>query len=149
METAMRARLVAYRNAAPSPAVWRRIEAQISPQPAPPARLSSTAATVLSAILVFGVALTGLGAELLEAANATWAPTGDRTHNRLTPIELAVAERAAAPGPWDAIMPPPKERPASDWREAYNRVHWIQVRESGGAAEVPATFQPPADIQVQ
>jgi hypothetical protein len=134
---AMRYGLTPYRGAEPSKNVWRRIEAEL--EPAPPVRrrasISFSGTAALSVCIMVVLAVTGLGAEL-NSSNGVWTSYGEPVGYRLSDIDSAVAKRAAAPGPWDAIMPPPAVADArpSDPREAYNRALWQAEAPSRAAA---------------
>lgn len=116
-------------EAEPSDEVWQRIASDVAARRNPrPRRVSFHRASLLSVVLLVGLAATGLGVQLNASGQATIDWSTSRTV-RLSATELSLAQRAAA-GEWDRIMPPdpvPARRAGREHREAYNRTQWLAL----------------------
>jgi hypothetical protein len=132
--------LSSYRHAQPSEVVWSQIAAEIatSRQRRPPG-VSLSRATMLSVVLVAGLALTSLGAQVHRTAATRSRLAAATVMDGLGPVDYEVALRAATPGTFDMRLPPESARPFTRGtpREAYNRAAWLVdlPRPAGGNAE--------------
>lgn len=128
--SALRAGYGPWREAEPSRRVWDRIAADLEPgESQHPGRVSFHRATMLSVVVLLGVALAGLGsgpgAGGAAGAPAVWVAEGGDP----TAIERDLALRAAE-GPWNPSPAQSTQRrgPARRVRvprEAFNRGAWI------------------------
>jgi hypothetical protein len=138
----VRAGLGEVRTAEPSAAVWDHIASAIASPPQRGRRLgiSWRTATLLSVVVLFGVALGSLTAEVQLAPLNGQAGVGDMTigTDGLSVDELAI-QPSVQPRAIDLTMPPgtvpwwrsleqsPAARSVGLPREAYNRALWLHV----------------------